>query len=128
MIVGMSWKLCSINPMARKTRKLSMLDVLSEAVVSPEIFISLKEIAGFAPANCHYYRIRLQIVESKNRTCSCKDGHSQLCLPHPISTKKQIYFVENSKTMAFVLLAVFSVEFLVFESIEPGIAPCRTGC
>ena len=30
--------------------------------------------------------------------------------------------------MAFVLLAIFSVEFLVFESLEPGISPCRTGC
>ena len=47
----MSWKLCNINPTGRKARKLSMLDVLIEAVVAPEIFISVRKIAGFAPVN-----------------------------------------------------------------------------
>lgn len=34
MIVGMSWRLCSINPLGRKIGKLLMLDVFNDAVVA----------------------------------------------------------------------------------------------
>lgn len=41
MIVGMSWRFCSINPLGRKIGKLSMLEVFSDAqVVIRDVYLS----------------------------------------------------------------------------------------